>query len=297
MVTQDNWQEDNRQDRKQENRSANERPANERLANERPETDNARNVLSQEELDFLLSAQMGGEMGEDIVPAGAAGTETAGRNAHKDAVRTNAASRNKSLAGKKKGQKWRREPLADAGSHAAEDARVAARAASCSGGREQKRFFAVTLERSLRRATGSHVGIRFDGDTTLSPKELDELAGTPACFVEISSPMGAGIVFCLDNHAAQALVNASLGQGRGPARTEGPLSLFDRELVRRSLDELGEAFAQAFDCPCAACVRLAWHADGMFRARSGNELGAAEFSMETGGQPGRAWLFAPTGAA
>ena len=247
-------------------------------ANDAPALSGARNVLSQEELDFLLSPQTGEEPD--------AGTD----GAQKGAARAGAPSRKKPLPGKKKD---RGSILPDARPHATEGVP----SASCPDERERKRFFAVALERSLRRATGTFVGIRFDGDKTLSPKALDELAGAPACFVEISSPKGADIVFCLDNHAAQALVNANLGQGRGPARTEGPLSLFDKELVRRSLDELGEAFAQAFDCPCAACVRLAWHADEMFRARSGNELGAAEFAMETGGLLGRAWLFAPTGAA
>lgn len=233
-----------------------------------PANDNARNVLSQEELDFLLSPQTGDEA-----------TDTP--------AQTNARGKKPQS---KRGAQARKARGAD------QDV-ISATSQDSAETREQKRFFALALERALRRATGHFVGVRFDRDTTLAPTAMNELAGAPACFVELASRRGEGIVFCLDNHAAQALANASLGAGHGPARVEGPLSLLDRELVQRCLDDLGEAYAQAFDCPCAARVRLAWHADEMFRAKSDVNYSAAEFSMETRGQLGRAWLLAPEGAA
>lgn len=239
-----------------------------------PAIGNARNILSQEELDFLLAPQTGG------------GTLKKAADGTADASGQTGAAAGRKAKGQGRGRA--RKPAVGGGSMPP---------GSADGTREQKRFFAITLERVLRRATGNFVGIRFDGDRTFSPDALTRCAGAPACFVELASRRGEGIVFCLDNQAVQALANASLGAGRGPARTEGPLSLLDRALVQRCLHNLGLAYAQAFDCPCAACVRLAWYGDELFRTRGEKDFSAAEFSMETAGQLGHAWLLIPEGQA
>ena len=202
--------------------------------------DKAQDVLSKEELEFLLSPLTDGES-QDLSTHGERfededeenGGQTQGEAEHSPQCEKNA---------------WQPRTLEE---DDVADANPVLWA--------RAEFLASLLEEELGSATRAHMRARPLSLAVGFPEDLAERSAAPAFFALLAAGK-SDIVFACNPLTTQALADASLGAGHMSLQPRGTLSYFDKELVRRCLDGLPQMIERAFALPPCKMSRIVWSA-------------------------------------
>lgn len=249
--------------------------------------DKAQDVLSKEELEFLLSPvtdeesaglSTHSEAEEDEDREDASNGETGGEESARESDR-------KDNGPSRKG--GRKETGPDKGMDAAgSDPVLLARTD----------FFAGLLEEELRKVTRAHVRARPHKPAEEFAEDVVDELESPAFFALLDA--GAeDLLFACDPLTTQGLADASLGAGHLSSQVRGTLSFFDKELVGHCLEGLPRLIARAFALPSCATSRIVWYADDIFLTARDEKLCVLRLSLEIDGLGGECLLALPKGLA
>lgn len=153
-------------------------------------------------------------------------------------------------------------------------------------------FLASLLEEELGSATRAHMRARPLSLAVGFPEDLAERSAAPAFFALLAAGK-SDIVFACNPLTTQALADASLGAGHMSLQPRGTLSYFDKELVRRCLDGLPQMIERAFALPPCKMSRIVWYADDIFLTVRNIRVYALRLSLAIDGLAGECLLLLP----
>ena len=153
-------------------------------------------------------------------------------------------------------------------------------------------FLASLLEEELGSATRAHMRARPLSLAVGFPEDLAERSANPAFFALLAAGK-SDIVFACNPLTTQALADASLGAGHMSLQPRGTLSYFDKELVRRCLDGLPQMIERAFALPPCKMSRIVWYADDIFLTVRNIRVYALRLSLAIDGLAGECLLLLP----
>lgn len=156
-----------------------------------------------------------------------------------------------------------------------------------------ERLFAALLEKELVRLTQAYVRVDALAVRTMSCLTLMKSLEEPAAFVLLSSlPLAARLLFHCDATLTRTLADVSLGAGTFTPGAR-PLTALDRTLVRRLLAVLPTCVEDAWNVPRADLRRLVEEAGDIFLTEHPERVRVATFAMEIGSARGQCLLAWP----
>ena len=232
--------------------------------------DKAQDVLSKEELEFLLSPLTDGES-QDLSTHGESfededeenDSQTQGDAEHSPQEEENA---------------WQSRTVPDDAPNPVLWARA--------------EFLASLLEEELGSATRAHMRARPLSLAVEFIEDLVQKIESPAFFALLAAGK-SDIVFACTPLTTQALADASLGAGHMSLQPRGALSYFDKELVRRCLDGLPQMIERAFALQSCKMSRIVWYADDIFLTVRDVRGYALRLSLAIDGLAGECLLLLP----
>ena len=231
--------------------------------------DKAQDVLSKEELEFLLSPVTNGES-QDL---------STHRQDEEDKEENDCREENEGAQAPERKRETRQDWTKE---EEQENPVLLARA----------EFFASLLEEELGTATRAHMRARPLSLAVQFPEDIVEELGSPAFFALLAAGK-SDILFACDPVTTQALADASLGAGHLSLQPRGSLSFFDKELVRRCLGNLPQMVAKAFALPTCKTSRIVWYADDIFLTASESQAYVLRLSLAIDGLVGECLLLLP----
>ena len=248
--------------------------------------DKAQDVLSKEELEFLLSPVTDEESaGLSTHPEAEEGEDREDANDGEAGCEEDARERDRDNGPSCKGDRKETGPAKGMDAAGSDPVLLA-----------RTDFFAGLLEEELRRVIRAHVRARPHTPAEEYTEDVVDELESPAFFALLDA--GAeDLLFACDPLTTQGLADASLGAGHLSSQVRGTLSFFDKELVGRCLEGLPRLIARAFALPSCATSRIVWYADDIFLTARDEKLCVLRLSLEIDGLGGECLLALPKGLA
>ncbi len=237
-----------------------------------------RNLLSQEELDFLLAPTAAGD-GEDSAlqaDAGAVDQDADGdtTDARADGGADNAAD----------------DDMGDEGNDAAG---TMPPLQNIDGGTLAERCFASLFERALGVRMGAYARLDLEAAETRAWSSAEAELDSSGWYVLLDAgELTSRLLFCLDERLTQALADASLGAG---ARHLGArrITALDLALVRRVTCDLAGCLSRSWDLTSCTPRREVRRVRDIFLTEDDELVRAAVYRMEVESAVGRCRLIWP----
>ncbi len=232
----------------------------------------AKNILSQEELDFLLAPVGGAE--QDADENGAAGCPDDAHDGLDDDQYDGLDDEEEDSA----------EDEADDTAGASFQKNDSTEGSLWPQGRTEapqpEKLFATLFEKELLRRTDAYICLEYrDTCRTTCGTLMDSLADQ-ACFALLSArPMPGKILFYCPPTLSQALADVSLG-AIPPCRDKRPPTHLDQLLVDRLIQPLPFCAAAAWNLPCCELRRHVSKKSDIFLTEENDSVLAASFIFE-----------------
>ena len=217
----------------------------------------AKDLLSQEELDFLLSPADSGE--QDGEQSAASGLEddddflNAGQP-EKDDTKEDL-QKNDTGTGSSAGKASLQESVLT------------------------ERVFATLFERELTKNTDAYITVEYKDVRHMAYGEFQASLDDPACFVLLDAKPAPGrMLFCAPPDITQALSDVSLGSYPPCQKKRCPTAL-DIMLVQRLVRSLPDCVARAWDLPYCDLRRHTVHKNDIFLTEAKNSVRIASYIM------------------
>lgn len=217
----------------------------------------AKDLLSQEELDFLLSPADSGEQenGQSLA---------SGLDDDDDFLKTGQPEKDDA---EDDIQKNDTETGSRAGKSSLQESVLT------------ERVFATLFERELTKNTDAYITLEYQNVRHMAYGEFQASLEEPACFVLLDAKPAPGrILFCAPPDITQALSDVSLGTYPPCQKKRCPTAL-DIMLVQRLVRSLPECVARAWDLPYCDLRRHSVHKNDIFLTETKNSVRAASFAM------------------
>ncbi len=217
----------------------------------------AKDLLSQEELDFLLSPADSGEQDS--------GQPVAGSDEHDDDFFSD------------------EQPEAENTENGIQkndtDTTIQTGSSSLQASVLTERVFATLFERELSKNTDAYIALEYKSILHMTYGEFQASLQDPACFALLDAKPAPGrILFCCPPDITQAMSDVSLGTYPPCQKKRCPTAL-DNMLVQRLIRSLPDCVARAWNLPYCDLRRHTTHKSDIFLTESQNSVRIASFVM------------------
>ncbi len=220
----------------------------------------AKDLLSQEELDFLLSPADSQDSGEQE------NGQPQASDLKEDDDFLNVGQPEKDDTGDGI-QKNDREATSYAGRSSLQETVLT------------ERVFATLFERELTKNTDAYITLEYKDVRHMAYGEFQATLDEPACFALLDAkPVPGKILFFAPPDITQALSDVSLGAYPPCQKRRCPTAL-DNILVRRLISSLPDCIARAWDLPYCNLRRHTTHKNDIFLTEAKNSVRVASFVM------------------
>lgn len=219
----------------------------------------AKNLLSQEELDFLLSPADSGEQDGEQSAASGLEDDDDFLNAEQPEKDDTGEGLQKNDTGTGTGSSAGKAPLQEAVL--------------------TERVFATLFERELTKNTDAYITLEYTDVRHMAYGEFQASLADPACFVLLDAKPAPGrMLFCAPPDITQALSDVSLGTYPPCQKKRCPTAL-DIMLVQRLVRSLPDCVARAWDLPYCDLRRHTVHKNDIFLTEAKNRVRVASFAI------------------